>query len=311
MSRRGDDRRSDFKNLGLTNEELRRRREEATIELRRNKREDSLRKRRNVASLTDSPVFVEERSDGRPKSGIIGQEYVRPLLSNDFNAIYEACHALRKIVSKELNPPVQDIIELDIVGRLVELLSSSAIPPGCPPELADKIVFESAWVLTNIASGASPHTMAVVQAGAVPIFIQLLSSPNRDIKEQSVWALGNIAGDCSQLRDFVIRSDAIVNLLQIVYEEASKPSPYLPLLRNTVWTVSNMCRGKPAPTWSQIVIALNVLTEMLSSNDDEILIDSCWAFSYITDGADQNLLEVIKCGAVSKLANLLRYDFIF
>lgn len=52
---------------------------------------------------------------------------------------------------------------------------------------------------------------------------------------------------------------------------------------------------------------LPVLTEMLSSLDDEILIDTCWAFSYITDGADQHMSEIIKCGAVMKLAELLRY----
>ncbi len=55
---------------------------------------------------------------------------------------------------------------------------------------------EAACTLTNItASDRSDHIRIVIEAGAVPILIRLLSSPNEEIRTQSAWALGNIAGD--------------------------------------------------------------------------------------------------------------------
>lgn len=62
------------------------------------------------------------------------------------------------------------------------------------------------------------------------------------------------------------------------------------MLRNTVWALSNFCRGKPPPLLSLVTPALPMLAQILRGcTDSEVLQDACWALSYLSDGDNERI----------------------
>ncbi|KAF8047643.1 hypothetical protein N665_2903s0004 [Sinapis alba] len=274
-------------------EEGRRRREDHMVEIRKNKREENLQKKRREG-ISAAPQSGQEDLPSSKKLIENLPEMVAGILSEDTNLQLETTTLLRKLLSLEQNPPINDVVQSGVVPRVVTFLSRDDFP---------KLQFEAAWALTNIASGTSENTNVIIQSGAIPIFIHLLSSPNEEVREQAVWALGNVAGDSPKCRDLVLSLGAMLPLLSQFHEHTK-----LSMLRNATWTLSNFCRGKPQPSFQQTSPALPVLKRLVQSADEEVLTDACWALSYLSDSSNDKIQAVIDAGVIPRLIDLLDHS---
>ncbi|XP_035279511.1 importin subunit alpha-3-like isoform X1 [Anguilla anguilla] len=282
-----------FKNKGRDLETMRRQRNDVVVEIRKNKRDEHLLKRRNVpqeGGCEDSDVDGDLQGQSTSLEAI-----VQNATSDDQGVQLCAVQAARKLLSSDRNPPIDDLIKSGILPALVNCLDRVDNPP---------LQFEAAWALTNIASGTSEQTQAVVQCNAVPMFLSLLLSPHQNVCEQAVWALGNIIGDGPRCRDYVISLGVVKPLLAFI-----RPTVPITFLRNVTWVMVNLCRHKdPPPPLETVREILPALCVLIHHTDVNILVDTVWALSYLTDAGNDQIQMVIDSGIIPHLVPLLDHQ---
>lgn len=288
MSSRNEQRLQSYKNSNKK-EAQKKKRFENTIQLRKEKRSDQLQKRRNICESgdenTNNPL---KECSNQAQLGTVDEIISRLLDDTDKNMQLDATREARKVLSREKNPPIQLFIKAGTVNKLVQFLSWSD---------NQEMLFEATWTLTNIASGNQSETLAVVNAEAVPPLINLLVCPYFNVAEQSMWALGNIAGDSSDMRDLVLNHGILKNLLALanaVIPNSNSPELFTPEvvsgIQNLAWTLSNLCRNRYPPTEIHFVQKIiPILCRLLTVEDVKTKTDAMWAFSYITDGPNDRI----------------------
>ncbi|OIR57392.1 MAG: Importin alpha subunit [Amphiamblys sp. WSBS2006] len=304
MSSHGD-RKSGFKNIGRTAEHSRRNREGATVEIRKQKREESFSKRR---ALFESPSADSLDLDKRTVEQLVEllPQVKNDLYSPDSEKCLVATKVFRQTLSRDKNPPIAAVLEQKVLPRMVELLETdSTTVPQETREIFEKIQLEAAWTLTNIAAGTSENTAEVLDAGALPLFARLLQSPNEDLADQAVWAFGNIAGDGPVTRDMLHSSKISDQLIALLQKVLAQKRYNIGHLRSIVWALSNLVRGKPAPNVSEIHKLAPVFAFLLENEDTEVLSDTCWGLSYITDGLSEAIDCVIENNGIPPLVRCL------
>ncbi|KAL4323440.1 hypothetical protein GQ457_11G010670 [Hibiscus cannabinus] len=283
-------RRNSYK-VAVDAEEERRRREDNMVEIRKNRRREILQKKRRQGLQTQlmpaSPhsSALENKLENLPA-------IVAGIRSHDSNLQLEATTQFRKLLSIG-SPPIEEEIQAGVVPRFVEFLLREDYP---------QLQFEAICALTDIASVTTESTKVVIDHGVAAIFVKLLGSPNDDVREKAVLALGNVACDSPRNRDIVLSHGALLPLLAQLNGHAK-----LSMLINATWTLSSFCMGEPQPPFDQVKPALPALAHLIHSNHEEVIGDACWALSYLSNGTNDKIQAVIEAGVCRRLVELLMH----
>ncbi|CAJ0931841.1 unnamed protein product, partial [Mesorhabditis belari] len=284
---------SNYKNTGKDSESLRKGRADEAVSIRKVQRDDLLTKRRNLVPEDDATSASSLASSITYDSAVL-QSIIEMAKGDDPEKVLAAVQQARKMLSADRNPPIDELLRSGLLPVLINCLNSPMA----------NLQFESCWALTNIASGTSEQTRAVVESGAVPVFLELLSSPHMNVCEQAVWALGNIIGDGPHYRDMCLTLGILGPLLKFI-----RPEIPIGFLRNVTWVLVNLCRNKePSPSIEAIQAILPALALLIHHQDTNILVDTVWAISYLTDGGNAQIQMVIDSNIVPHLVPLLGHE---
>lgn len=216
------------------------------------------------------------------------KELVEQLKSDDPSVKLEAMVESRKLLSQEVEPPVQDFIDSGVLPLAIAAVKAEN----------SELQYEATWVITNIASGTSEQTTAVVDHGAVPVLIELLGSPEVRLQEQAAWALGNISADSPGLRDQLVADGIVTPLMSSIKEDMP-----ISFRRNLSWVLSNIFRykGIDMPEEEKLLV-LGELKHNLEKQDDfEVKSNSIWTLNYFMEQSDSHIQLVVEQGFVPLL----------
>uniref|UniRef100_A0A914P698 Importin subunit alpha n=1 Tax=Panagrolaimus davidi TaxID=227884 RepID=A0A914P698_9BILA len=176
-------------------------------------------------------------------------------LSSNPDILSASIHRIRKLLSASKDISKYDpFIESGIIPVLVKHLKSKN----------SNVVYDATWALTNLASGTSEQTQAVVDGGAIPLLIDLLESDNSEI-------------DNAEYRDQCIELKIIPKLLKFIDSFDSTTD----LIRNVAWTMVNLCRTKIPPiSIENVQKILPGFEKLINHHDPNTVSDSLWGISY-------------------------------
>jgi importin subunit alpha-6/7 len=209
-----------------------------------------------------------------------------------------ATKKIRQLLSVEREYLIDDVIAHDLIPRLLSFLKRDDVT---------ELQVEALWALTNVAAGSSDHARVLIQKGAIPALVGLMSSSSDEVLEQAVWVLGNLAGDGPPARDKVLKENALFPLLQIIHNSSKRVS----LLRISTWALSNICDGQPqaysSNTPFDLPSVLSCLVKAIVNDDTEVLSHVCWALSHLCDGPSRYVEQVVRSNVCQRLITLLEH----
>ena len=188
--------------------------------LRKGRKNGPLLKRRN------GYVQKEIRADSYSSKGWLQRQMDAIVAMETDKELLCALVVIRTALFFVQNPPVQLLVRNGWISPFIRLLQCTEKP---------QIMLHAALFFVEIT--ATNQTLAVVEAGVVVPLLECLTYNDRNLRYQVVLCLGNIAGDCAKLRDFLLKEGVLGPLLTSVRESYDHS-----FLSVCIQTMTNMIR---------------------------------------------------------------------
>jgi importin subunit alpha-6/7 len=228
---------------------------------------------------------------------------------------------LRKYLSTQPEQDEEEMADENLSSRSHEIASIPGAIVAFIRCLSDgnaEQQVEASWCLTNIAGGTHEDALKVIDA--MPYFVAFLGGDNKPLQEQALWAVGNLAADCQEFRDHLMRSGALVPMIEI-FTRSKVPE----LLSNAAWALSNLARGTqtPATPFCQagiirpLIESLHQGVRVLEDGTVDtvaekrpLIIECCWLASLLTAKEREVVYALVENGILPALYNNMHFrDF--
>jgi len=278
--------------------------------------------------------FMYNPANNNPQSR---KENLAVLLANALARILSPSNIFEESSISNLSTALLHSMKIQAVIAITQLASTEPPPPPLssfdqeeyspyghpPPSLASTLASApTSWCHLFVNSNVLPtliQHLSIIPDASAPVSSNL----DIDLVEKCVWAIGNLAGDSEMARQSIIQSPVTVPklisclFLGIAFATNSKISPeriaaipsILNLIRNTVWTMTNLVREGSLPSWMLIEMQnpmnysrvnrqqLSLLLscpERLADNSAgstvsswyDIAAETCWLLFFLTSGDD-------------------------
>jgi len=246
---------------------------------------------------TDSSESGDIDSSRECPSGITFSGALTVLTQSDADPLFhDAVRVLRKELSlkQNIDDRITRCIDSGCLSVLIAVLKDRSHGND------SSLLVDACWALTNIASGSSQHTQAVVDVSGVEAFLRCLTVDNsEEVISQAMWGLGNVIGDSLKFRD-VFSEKALPHILTCASRWFASHLTSISSLSNLSFLLLNMTSGKPKPPRSafQQIFPLRPRCCGGEIMDQEVTKNCLWIMSNASDGSNDNIEDVLSTGVL-------------